>query len=469
MCSSDLVLIIYTGIPLAAVGGVFALWLRGIPFSVSAAVGFIALAGIAVLNGQVLVAAIRTFLDDGLELADAVVSAAKQRLLGRVSNYARCQFCGFEGPLATPIVYHDNDKELLMTYFPPELGLPVNEQEKLVGPLITKVMNSLPAEKRKGYLLRPQTFLTFQSLIEKILEKDGVSKEMLDEQQKRLGLIQRLLQTTSPEARTALIKEEAAQLDETFFALFNRLVEAAVNSGQEQTAQAMAALQEELLANSEYGQKLQAQMGELEAAVKSLQDAGQGLTREKLRAILPPAASLLNPVDMLSSASPQGASLDTISANVPVFVDFTGVFNGYITDMTRIFVIGDLDPQLKAAFDLSLKIQAEMQKELVPGAICEELFLKSAEMAVEGGLGDHYMGMPGENAKFVGHGVGLELDEFPVLAQGFKVPLQAGQTIAIEPKFVFPGKGVIGIENTFAVTANGGEKLTDMPDDIVYL
>lgn len=211
---------------------------------------------------------------------------AKQRLIGRVSNYARCQFCGYEGPLATPIVYHDNEKELLLTHFPSELGLPVNEQEKLVGPLISQVMNKLPPEKRKGYLLRPQTFLTFQSMIEKILEKDGVSKEMLDEQQKRLGLIQRLVQTTSPEARTALIKEEAAQLDETFFALFNRLVEAAVNSGQEQTAQAMAALQEELLANSEYGQKLQAQMGELEAAVKSLQDAGQGLTREKLVDIL---------------------------------------------------------------------------------------------------------------------------------------------------------------------------------------
>jgi hypothetical protein len=211
---------------------------------------------------------------------------AKQRLIGRVSNYARCQFCGYEGPLATPIVYHDNEKELLLTYFPSELGLPVNEQEKLVGPLITQVMNKLPAEKRKGYLLRPQTFLTFQSMIEKILEKDGVSKEMLDEQQKRLGLIQRLVQTTSPEARTALIKESAEQLDETFFALFNRLVEAAVGSGQEQTAQAMAALQEELLANSEYGQKLQAQMGELEAAVKSLQEVGQGLTREKLVEIL---------------------------------------------------------------------------------------------------------------------------------------------------------------------------------------
>ncbi len=207
---------------------------------------------------------------------------AKQRLLGRVSNFARCQFCGFEGPLATPIVYHDNEKELLLTYFPPELGMPVNDQEKLVGPLITQLTNKLPAEKRKAYLLRPQSFLTLQSMIEKILEKDGVTKEMLDEQQKRLNLIQRLLQATSPDVRLEIIKQNADQLDETFFALFNRLVDAAMQSGQQQTAQAMAALQNELLSHSEYGRKVQAQMGELEAAVKTLQDAGQGLTREKL-------------------------------------------------------------------------------------------------------------------------------------------------------------------------------------------
>jgi uncharacterized protein len=217
--------------------------------------------------------------------------AAKQRLIGRVSNYAHCPFCGFEGPLSTPIVYHDNEKELLLTYFPSELGLPVNEQEKLVGPLITQVMNRLPAEKRKGYLLRPQSFLTFQSMIEKILEKDGVTREMLDEQQKRINLIQRLMQTSSPEARAEIIKQEAPQLDESFFTLFNRLAEAAAASGQEQTMQAMAALQQELLANTEYGQKLQAQMGELEAAVKTLQDVGQGLTREKLLEIFISAPS----------------------------------------------------------------------------------------------------------------------------------------------------------------------------------
>lgn len=171
----------------------------------------------------------------------------------------------------------------------------------------------------------------------------------------------------------------------------------------------------------------------------------------------------------LSNASPQGSSAQVIGRNEPVFLDYTGVFNGYITDMTRIFVIGTLDPELQRAFDLSLEIQAHLQNALKPGAICEELFLQAVEIADRGGLGAHFMGMPGEQARFVGHGVGLELDEFPVLAQGFKVPLQSGQTIAIEPKFVFPGKGVIGIENTFAVSGNGGEKITDIDDNIIFI
>ncbi|WP_185244804.1 M24 family metallopeptidase [Citrifermentans bremense] len=171
----------------------------------------------------------------------------------------------------------------------------------------------------------------------------------------------------------------------------------------------------------------------------------------------------------MSSASPHGASAAVISANAPVLVDYTGIFNGYIVDITRFFVIGKLAPELEHGFATALAIQKYLVDNLKPGASCEELFLKAAEMAEEAGLARNFMGAPGENARFVGHGVGLELDEFPVLAQGFKVPLQEGQTIAIEPKFVFPGQGVIGIENTFAVGKNGGVKLTDMPDEIVYL
>jgi Xaa-Pro aminopeptidase len=171
----------------------------------------------------------------------------------------------------------------------------------------------------------------------------------------------------------------------------------------------------------------------------------------------------------LSNASPHGASTQTIGADAPVLLDYTGVFNGYIVDMTRMFVIGKLSPELELAFATALSIQQYLVDNLKPGAVCEDLFLRAAAMADAAGLGQNFMGAPGENARFVGHGVGLELDEFPVLAQGFKVALQDGQTIAIEPKFVLPGHGVIGIENTFAVSRDGGVKITDLPDQIVYL
>jgi len=171
----------------------------------------------------------------------------------------------------------------------------------------------------------------------------------------------------------------------------------------------------------------------------------------------------------LSSASPHGASLASIANGSPIIIDYTGVFDGYLVDMTRVFVLGKLSDTLLHAFDTSLAIQSYLVHNLKPGAVCEELFLGAASLADKAGLGNFFMGPPGENARFVGHGVGLELDEFPILAQGFKAPLRAGQTIAIEPKFAIPGQGAIGIENTFAVTEAGGEKITDIPDDIVFI
>ena len=171
----------------------------------------------------------------------------------------------------------------------------------------------------------------------------------------------------------------------------------------------------------------------------------------------------------LSSASPHGASYEEILPKQPVLMDFVGVFNGYIADMTRTFVIGTLDEELQRAFDVAIDIQEIVRKGMKPGVVGEELFLAAASMAEHAGLGSCFMGMPGQQAKFVGHGVGLELDELPVLAKGFSMLLQANQVIAVEPKFVIPGKGVIGIENTFVVTAEGGLRLSDLPDDIVFL
>jgi hypothetical protein len=211
---------------------------------------------------------------------------AKQRLLGGVSNMARCPYCGYEGRLATPIVYHDADKELLLTYFPPELSMPVTEQEKLIGPMITQVTSRLPPEKRKAYLLRPQSFLTYQSLIERILGADGITPEMIQSQQKRVSLIERLLQAASADVRSEIIKQNAEILDAEFFSIFSRLLESALSSGQEKTNKAMEEIQKQLLTETDYGRKLAAQTGEIQEALKTLQAAGKGLDREKLLSIL---------------------------------------------------------------------------------------------------------------------------------------------------------------------------------------
>ncbi|MFN8413097.1 MAG: CpXC domain-containing protein [Anaerolineales bacterium] len=207
---------------------------------------------------------------------------AKQRLLGGQSNYARCPHCGYEGRLATPVVYHDNEKELLLTYFPAELGLPVNEQERMIGPLIKQIVDRLPAEKRKGYLFKPQANLTYESMMETILGKDGITQDMIKSQQERVQFVERLLQITGKDVRSELIKQNEKLIDEQFFALFSRIAQNAVQSGQEPIARALIDLQTQLLDETAYGRQLKESVGELEAAQKVLQDAGQSLTREKL-------------------------------------------------------------------------------------------------------------------------------------------------------------------------------------------
>ncbi|MDD3653865.1 MAG: Xaa-Pro peptidase family protein [Desulfotomaculaceae bacterium] len=164
---------------------------------------------------------------------------------------------------------------------------------------------------------------------------------------------------------------------------------------------------------------------------------------------------------------PQSAGHKIIGKNEPIMVDYGFVLDGYIVDQTRIFCIGRLENHLVQAYAAACKIQAELKKSAEPGAVCSDLYSIAFKIAQESGFGKHFMGFP-EQVSFVGHGVGLELDEPPVLAAGFKTPLAEGMVIAIEPKFVFPD-GAVGIENTFVVTADGLETITNFDEDIIYV
>lgn len=212
---------------------------------------------------------------------------AKQKLLSGGANLIQCPSCGYQGAYPTPIVYHDPEKELLLTYFPQDLAVPVNQQEKMIGPYINQVVNNLAPEKRKAYLFQARNMLTYQTLMETILEADGITKQMLEDQQKKMGLIQRLVSTPSAESRKEIMVQEESLIDETFFALVNRLVEASLMQGDKQSAQQLAIFQQELLNETKVGQQIQAQMKDSQKAMEDLQSlAKSGLTREKLLQLL---------------------------------------------------------------------------------------------------------------------------------------------------------------------------------------
>ncbi|MGG4397528.1 Xaa-Pro peptidase family protein [Paenibacillus thiaminolyticus] len=168
----------------------------------------------------------------------------------------------------------------------------------------------------------------------------------------------------------------------------------------------------------------------------------------------------------LTPASPQGSSRKVIAENEPILVDIGCCIDGYVIDQTRTLVIGKLDEELERAYESSEAILRATEASLKPGTVCETLYADALKLAEQYGLSDHFMGFGSDQVSFLGHGIGMEMDEWPVLARGFTMPLEPGMVIAIEPKFTFPGRGVVGIENTYLITDDGFEKLTTPPESV---
>jgi len=227
----------------------------------------------------------------------------KQKFLSGAVNFIECPLCKYQGQLSTVLVYHDPDKELLLTFVPPEMGLPRDEQERIIGSLINQSINRLPQEKRKGYLLRPQQTLTFQGLVERVLEADGITREMIEAQQKKLHLLQRLIDA-SPESIGVIVKEEDADIDGELFALLKRLGEIAAMSQEQETLQKLGELQKILIDQTTYGKTMQQRATEWGSALKDLQAEGDHLTREKLLDLVLNAPSDLKIQAYVSFARP---------------------------------------------------------------------------------------------------------------------------------------------------------------------
>lgn len=170
----------------------------------------------------------------------------------------------------------------------------------------------------------------------------------------------------------------------------------------------------------------------------------------------------------IDTSLPGGADGSTLKSGQTVMVDMCGAFNGYQTDMTRVWRLGEIPSLAYKAHECSINILRACETIGIPGTPVSELYNKAMEIAEREGLSGYFMGHR-QQASFIGHGVGIELNEQPVVMARSKDRLIENMTIALEPKFVIPDVGAVGVENTYVVTPSGMESLTLFPEEIQEL
>jgi hypothetical protein len=190
---------------------------------------------------------------------------AKGRVLNGVINVAVCPRCRTASALGLPFLYHDPDKELALVFMPMEAGRSDIERQQAIGRLTTEVMNSLPPEERKGYLLQPQVFFSMENLVNKLLEVEGITPEMIEEQRAKADLLRRMLETESDADLEAMIKENEDAIDDDFFRLLAVNLQVVQSVGQAAGLEKLLALREMLLALTDLGKKVKAQEEMIEA------------------------------------------------------------------------------------------------------------------------------------------------------------------------------------------------------------
>ena len=204
----------------------------------------------------------------------------KQRLLSGKLNVVDCPLCSFHGMAATPLVYHDPNKELLLTFTPVALNLPLPEKERILGTLTRAVLSRIPTQSRKGYLLQPKEMLSIEGLINAILAGEGVTSEMIEQQRNKTKLLQELVAAAETELPD-LIKKNDEQLDALFFQLLEALKAQSDQDQDGPIASGLERLKHHLLTHSTFGQKTRMQIDALQNAATELEALGKDLTREK--------------------------------------------------------------------------------------------------------------------------------------------------------------------------------------------
>jgi len=161
----------------------------------------------------------------------------------------------------------------------------------------------------------------------------------------------------------------------------------------------------------------------------------------------------------------QGAGFGRLLPHEPVLVDYTSSVDGYVSDQARTFSIGEPPEHFIRAHQVMIEVQRTVTRNARPGVRAGDLYAQALEVVKGHGLEKGFMGYP-DPVPFVAHGIGLELDEWPIIGRNSATILQEGMIFALEPKMIFPGEGAVGVENVFVVTSDGLRKLNQFPDTV---
>ena len=170
----------------------------------------------------------------------------------------------------------------------------------------------------------------------------------------------------------------------------------------------------------------------------------------------------------LDPSLPVGANETVIANGMSVMVDVNGDYTGYMTDMTRTFYLESLSDEARRAHQLSIDICRALEKMGIPGTPAKALYEEAERMVREAHLEDYFMGHR-QHAGFIGHGIGIEINELPVIAPRSRDILKLNNVLALEPKFVIPKVGAVGIENSYVVTESGLKAITLAPEQLTSL
>ncbi|MCA9975199.1 MAG: CpXC domain-containing protein [Anaerolineales bacterium] len=180
----------------------------------------------------------------------------KQQFLAGQLNVAVCPACGAGGQLATPLIYHDSAYELFMVYIPQEIHMSQMEREQMIGRMTRQVVDNLPPEKRKAYLFQPQTILNMQTFAEKVLETEGITKEMIERQRKQSELLNTLARADN-DVIDYLLKDRKGEIDETFFAMLQSYIDNAQQTQNDKLLVKLTNLRAKLMTETPAGQQLE--------------------------------------------------------------------------------------------------------------------------------------------------------------------------------------------------------------------